>query len=122
MALEVSAALTADECRALGIPAKQRGSPRNSNRSAIVVKIGAPFRVIDVGEAALIERLGSVLGAVVYVLNLVLLRPEVPRSMADTIVGAVVTTERSRRRLTGRETTEREDAGHKNESTEFQPT
>ena len=71
-------------------------SPRDSDYSAIVIKIGAALRVINVSETALKERLGSVLGAVVDALDLVLLGPEIPRGMADAIICAVVTTERSR--------------------------
>src|SRR5215813_6513404 len=71
-------------------------SPRDSDYSAIVIKIGAALGVINVSETALKECLGSVVGAVVDALDLVLLRPEIPRSMADAIICAVVTTERSR--------------------------
>ena len=72
-----------------------RTSPRDDNRPAIVIKFGATLRVINVGEAALIGRRGSVLGAAFDVLDLVLLRPEIPRSMADAFISAVETTERS---------------------------
>jgi hypothetical protein len=71
-------------------------SPRDSDHSAIVIKIGAALGVIDVSETALQERLGSVLGAVVDALDLVLFGPEIPRGMADAIIYAVVTTERPR--------------------------
>jgi hypothetical protein len=75
-------------------------SSRDNDRSAIVIKIGAALRVINKSEAALNERLGFVLGAVVDPLDVVLLRPEIPSSMADTIVSAIETAERSRRRVT----------------------
>src|SRR5690349_9955498 len=52
------------------------------------------------GEATLIKRFGSVLRAVVDPLDVVLLRPEITSSMADAIISAVVTSERSRRRVT----------------------
>ena len=71
-------------------------SPRDNNRSAIIIKIGAALGVVNVGETALIERFGSVLRAVVDALDLVLLRPKITSSMADAIICAVVTTERSR--------------------------
>jgi len=94
-------------------------SPRDNNRSAIIIKIGAALWVVNVGEAALIERLGSVLGAVVYVLNFALLGPEIPCSVADAIIGAVVTAERSRRRGTSRAKTEHNNAGHKKDWAPF---
>ena len=74
------------------------GRRRGNDLFAIVIKIGSTLGVINIGETALIERFGSVLGAVVDVLDLAFLRPAIPSSMTDVIC-AVVTIERSRRRV-----------------------
>jgi len=60
----------------------------------MAIKIGATLGVINIGETALIERFGSVLGAVIDVLDLAFLRPAIPSSMTDAFICAVVTTER----------------------------
>jgi hypothetical protein len=84
---------------------------RDQDQFAVIVKIGVALGVVYVSETSFVEGFGPILGAVVYVLDPTFFCPSVSSSVPDAIVCAVVAAKRSRGRLTGRATTERNYAG-----------
>jgi hypothetical protein len=63
---------------------------QDQDRFAAVAKISTTLRIVHVGDAALVECLGSVLEAVVYVFDPTLFGPSVSSGAPDTIICTVI--------------------------------
>jgi len=105
-------------CRLWELPLASCPS-RHQDQFAVVVKIGTALRVIDENQTAFVKRFGPVLGAFVYLFDPTSLGPSISSSVPYATVCAVIAAKGSPGRMAWCATTERKNAGHKNEWAPF---